>query len=67
MKKTQQPNDENLTPYQGLQAFVDQVMPKMGTLAQTLSPVHVLLSRFYLDSIQILSKFYPDKIWIKSG
>ena len=44
------------------------------------SPVHVLLSRFYLDFIQILSrffqkltlsKFYPDfiqifwKIWIK--
>jgi hypothetical protein len=36
MKKNQQPNDENLTPFQGLQAFVDQVMSKMGTLTQTL-------------------------------
>ena len=29
--------------------------------------VHVLLFRFYLDFILILSKFYPDKIRIKSG
>ena len=31
------------------------------------SAVHVLLSRFYLDFILILSKFYPDKIRIKIG
>ena len=29
-------------------------------------PVHVLLSRFYLNFILILSKFYPAKIRIKS-
>ena len=27
--------------------------------------VHVLLSRFYLDFILILSKSHPDKIWTK--
>ena len=31
------------------------------------SPVHVLLSRFYLDFILFLAKFYPDKIRIKFG
>ena len=30
-------------------------------------PIHVLLSRFSLDFILILSKLYPDKIRIKSG
>ena len=30
-------------------------------------PVHIILSRFYLDFILILSKFYPDKIRVKSG
>ena len=31
-----------------------------------LRPVHVLLSRFYPDFIQILSRFYPDFIQILS-
>ena len=43
-----------------------------GSMGEFLSaghyrPIHVLLSRFYLDFILILSKFYPDKIRIKSG
>ena len=33
---------------------------------RTNSAIHVLLSRFYLDFIQILSRFYPDFIQILS-
>ena len=42
------------------------LLPKNQT-ATYYRPVHVLLSRFYLDFIQILSKCYPDKIRIISG
>ena len=33
--------------------------------AKVIRPVHVLLSRIYPDFIQILSKFYLDKIRIR--
>ena len=33
--KPQQRNDGNLTPFQGFQAFVDQVMPKIPQLKCT--------------------------------
>ena len=49
MKKYQQPNDENSTPFQGFQAFVDQVMPE-----RTYNPITAMgfsaLFTFQLDN-----------------
>ena len=44
--------------------FVNQILPEVSW---SLRPVHVLLSTFNPDLILILSKFYSDKIRIKSG
>ena len=38
-----------------------------GIWNEAYRPVYVLLSRFYLDFILILSKIYPDKFMMKSG
>ena len=49
----------------GLHMLFYAIFLLQSTKLERYRPVHVLLSRFYLDFILILSKFYPDEIRIE--
>ena len=46
---------------------VVRCLEEIEKLVTSFRPLHVLLSRFYPDFIQILSRFYPDFMQISSS
>ena len=67
-KKLYTPYDSSaVSRIESLKGIFDSHHIVCWRVPQRSSHVHVLLSRFYLDFIQILSWFYPNFIQIKSG